>query len=131
MQRKFVDANVLLQFLIRDDEGQFQKVSKEIAKAKAGSQKLVLVSEVIAEVVYVMMGVYQVSRLELASVLQDVVRSDYLEVPDRVELMQALTLFGSSSLDFVDVLLMARAKKAKADLLTYDKKVQKAFEQLT
>ena len=45
-------------------------------------------------------------------------------------LIEALEAYGSTSLDFVECVLLASAKVEHADVLTFDKKLQRAFGRL-
>jgi predicted nucleic-acid-binding protein len=130
MKRKFLDANVLLRFLLGDDEKLAQQASIEFEKAKAGKQQLMVTSEVMAEIVYVMLGVYQVPRKKLSKTLVSIAKSEYLEMPDRKVLVDALNWLGETNIDFVDLLLIAKAQDAKAEVLSFNKKLLKLQHKL-
>lgn len=57
-----LDANALLRFLLRDNEEQFQKVKSVIQ-----SKNCYITMEVLAEVSYVLEGLYQVTREDIVS----------------------------------------------------------------
>ena len=61
--KKLIDANVILRYLLRDHPQMSEEAKKVIEE---GAFTL---PEVLAEVVYVLKGVYQVERTEIAKTL--------------------------------------------------------------
>ena len=74
--RKLVDANVVLRYMLHDDEDQFPAAEQTIR------DDAYLLPEVLAEIVYVLQGVYSVPRTELASQLQLLVDEMQAEHPE-------------------------------------------------
>ena len=110
-----IDANVILRHLLGDHE-QMSATATEIIRAGAQTTP-----EVMAEVVYVLKGVYKVPLEEISSVLLDFLDSVFME--EKAEVMLALKLFGEASLDFVDCLLIARNRISGIPVFTFDKKM--------
>lgn len=119
--KTLIDANVILRYLLNDDESMSIK-AKEIIDN--GSYTL---TEIIAEVVYVLKGVYHVEKqditLSLASLLNEV------EIENREVVLFALTIYANKNLDFVDCLLVARHKIFGEVVFTFDKKLNKVLNQ--
>ena len=113
----FLDANAILRFLLRDIENQAQTVRKYVNK---GSETSV---EVLAEVVYVLSGVYDVSRKDIAAALLGLCDDVYVDRAD--EVCMAAAVFERTKLDFVDCLIVARARLTEQEILTFDKKLSK------
>ena len=79
--------------------------------------------EVIAEVVYVLKGVYALERDRIAGTLKA-----FLELVDcrqKDVLRAALDAYGEHNLDFVDCVLYAYHKVEGAKIATFDKKLLK------
>ncbi len=117
--RTLVDANVVLRYLLHDDETLHSEAERAI---KAGA---FLLPEVLAEVVYVLLGVYSVPRDELSLQLRrfiDEIQCDHPEV-----LRTALELFGASKLDFVDCLLAAYNSQLGDVVVSFDRKLNKTL----
>ena len=115
--RTLVDANVVLRYRLHDDETLFQIAEQSI---RDGAY---LLPEVLAEVVYVLLGVYSVPREELASRLQFLVDELQTEHPDVLKM--ALSNFGMTKLDFVDCLLAAYNNKLGDKVVTFDRKLNR------
>ena len=79
--------------------------------------------EVLAEVVYVQKGVYQVGRTEIARTLIEFL--DEISIDDQEVMYEALSLFSETSLDFVDCVLIARHRILGDEIISFDKKLNK------
>ena len=115
--RKLVDANVVLRYMLHDDDDQFPVAEQTIREGAY------LLPEVLAEIVYVLLGVYSVPRDEIASrmkLLVDEVQSERPEV-----LKSALEFFGSTKLDFVDCLLVAYHNHLGDNVTSFDRKLNR------
>lgn len=115
--RTLVDANVLLRYMLRDDEAMFQNAEQTIHDGAY------LLPEVLAEVVYVLYGVYQVPRGEIATKLQVLLKETQAEHPD--VLTAALSIFGTTKIDFVDCLLVAYNSQLHDKVVSFDRKLNR------
>ena len=82
--------------------------------------------EVLAEVVYVLKGVYRVERTDIAKALATFVLET--ETSNKEAVLYALRLFGKTSLDFVDCLLAGYHHIMGLEIKTFDKKLQKVLD---
>lgn len=79
--------------------------------------------EVLAEVVYVLKGVYKVERTEIAATLMEFL--DEIAIDNQESMCEALVLFSETSLDFVDCILIARHRVLGDNVMSFDKKLNK------
>ncbi len=117
---RLVDANVILRYLMDDDEQLAEK-----AAAILESAQVHVPFEILAEVVYVMQGVYKVSRQEIAEALARLVAYPNITTNNTPVLDEALRLYSKMGLDFVDTLLCAYSRVEGAQIDTFDKKLNK------
>lgn len=113
--QKLIDANVILRYLLRDNDEMSQR-AKTIIEAGAFT-----LPEIIAEVVYVLKGVYSVPRDEIADTLIQFLGLVGMENKEVV--VTALFLYGKQNLDFVDCILLARHRLLGETVATFDKKL--------
>jgi len=113
-----IDANVLLRFLLNDNEEQAEK-AKEIIL----SGKCILLSEVLAEVVYVLSNVYEVSRSDVSASVKKLLPRIYIENYPVIE--KALDNYEFTKLDFVDCILLAYNRIEGSQIFTFDKDLSK------
>jgi predicted nucleic-acid-binding protein len=117
-----LDANYILRYLLRDNEQMFL-VAKEVMR----SENCLLLNEVIAEVVYVLEGVYRVPRDTISKTLAELVMMHNMDLYESKSfLIEALLLYKDTKLDFVDCCLCAL--KEKYIVKSFDKKLMKCIE---
>ena len=117
-----LDANAVLRFLLQDNEKQFQQVKDIIQK-----KNCYVTLEVLAEVCYVLEGVYQVAREDIVNNFRKL--NNDLIILNVDILFRALEIFDRTpKLDFVDCLLYGYRKEKGVDIVTFDKKLQKRLE---
>ena len=122
---KIFDANMILRYLIRDNE-EMAEQTKQILK----TEKVLILPEVIAEVIYVMIKVYKYERIPVADTLFRFVELSAV-VLEKPEVIKAgLKFFRDTSLDFVDCLLCAYHKEYGHEICTFDKKLNKLIEKI-
>lgn len=117
-----MDANAVLRFLLKDNEKQFMYIRKMIR-----TKNCYVTLEVMAEVCYVLEGLYQVPREDIINSFRKL-NSDITVLYADV-LLRALEIFDKTpKLDLVDCLLYGYKKEKGIDIITFDKKLQKRLE---
>lgn len=114
-----LDANAVLRFLLLDIEEQFQEVRTVIKR-----DRCYVTLEVMAEVCYVLEGLYQVSREDIADNFR---KLNYDVTILNVDVfLRALEIFDKPpKLDFVDCLLYGYKMERGIDIVTFDKQLLK------
>lgn len=98
-----VDSNVLVRFLTRDDEVQFEVAAALLGKAPDRSVFLSLI--VLVEVNWVLLRVYKRPRSEVLSTLDDLLDSRVFAIEERARVIRAISLARSTRADFADALI--------------------------
>lgn len=124
MPKKLVDANVILRYLLRDDEPLFQKASEILEKVRTGQEKIVILESVLTECVYVLLKVYGVNRSTIAEKLSSLLYYKGVANLDKQDLIDSMNLFGQTHLSFVDCLLCAKSKNAAMPMVTFDEELK-------
>lgn len=115
--KKLIDANVILRYLL-GDHPEMSKEARQIIEDGAFT-----LPEVLAEVVYVLKGVYQVERTEIGRTLIEFL--DEISIDHQDAVCEALSLFSETSLDFVDCILIARHQVLGDNVVSFDKKLNR------
>lgn len=119
----FLDTNCLLRYLLADIEDQFETVRSHVEDGACTSP------EFVAECVYVLGGsVYGFDRLDVANTMEALL--DDVACEHEAALRYALALYRDHNLDFADCILAARAAVEGAQVLTFDKKLNRLLEEL-
>jgi predicted nucleic-acid-binding protein len=117
---EITDANIILRYLLKDDEDFFSK-SRVIIENK----KLFLPFEVCAEVVYVLEKVYKVPRKNIQEALTILINYPNITTVDNSLLTESLEVFETENIDFIDAVLVAYNHILKAKIYSFDKKLMK------
>lgn len=119
------DANTMIRCIMGDDEQKIHEF-QEIREA----QKIIYTLEVVAEVVYVLTKVYDVSRKDASEAIERFLRSRNIACSNNDITLTALRMFSENRLDFVDNVLMAYHKIRGIAVYTYDRKLMNAINRL-
>lgn len=113
-----LDANMILRYLLNDNAEMAEK-AEEFINAKTA----VVTIEVVAEVIYVLKGVYDLDRDETVSTIKKLLPLVSCQENDVVSL--ALDTYGERNLDFIDCVLFAYNRVKGFEIATFDKKLLK------
>lgn len=125
MKEYLLDANVLVRFLTQDDPKQSAAATALFEKAERREVALHLDALAVAETVYVLMGRYGRSRIEVANVLLAIVQNAGTETMEADVIIDALQRFASFNVDFSDAWLAARATQLSHPLASFDRDLDK------
>ena len=117
---KIVDANVVLRYLLQDNE----KLSNK-AKDVIENNEIFIPTEVIAEIVYVLEKVYAVNRKEINKILSELLSFYNINTNNMDVIKNALNIYSNKNLDFVDTLLISYNNVDKHEIFSFDKKLNK------
>ncbi len=122
-----VDANVVLRYLLEDDDKSFKKAKEFFEEVFSGKKTAYLLQSVIAEIVYVLKGIYKVEREEISDILIELLKRKNIKTEDKNIVIDALKIYADKNLDFVDCLICAY--KNNFEILTFDKKLNKCIKE--
>jgi predicted nucleic acid-binding protein len=125
---QFVDTNIFLRYLTRDDPEKAEACFQLMEKAKNGEASLTTSESVIAEVVFVLASprVYALPRSEVRARLYPILALEGLRIPDRRKYFRALDLYANHAIDFEDALTVADMEHRQIEeLYSYDQDFDK------
>jgi predicted nucleic acid-binding protein len=125
MTKYFVDTNVFLRFLLKDNKNYFNKAKKYLTLAKEKKIVLILIPQVLFEIDYVLKGVYSISKKERVAILSNLVKSPALAVENRKLLIEVVEKYEKLNIDLFDIYLWTIAHQQKAKILSFDKDFKK------
>lgn len=117
-----LDANACLRYLLCDIEDQAAEVAEYI------EQGAEVTLEVLCECVYVLHGVYNVTKSEIGKTL--IAFLDEVSCTRSTIAKAALEFYSEYNLDFVDCILLAEKCVNKREVVTFDKRLQKQLRRL-
>ena len=104
-----IDANVILRFVMRDDEELYAKAASIFQSVEQGDTAICCDPITLAEVVWVLGSFYELPRPEIARELATIVGSPGLTMPHKARYLRALRLYGGSVKHFGDACAYAAA----------------------
>jgi predicted nucleic-acid-binding protein len=100
-----LDTNVLVRFLVRDQEAQFER-ARRLIKREVGAQEKVLVSlMVLLETEWVLRSRYGLPKVQIIDAISGLLDATELEVEDEPAVEEALYLWKDSAAEFADCLI--------------------------
>jgi predicted nucleic acid-binding protein len=120
----FIDANVFIRHLTRDDPEKAQACLELFQQAQEKEITLITSESVIAEVVYVLSSkrLYNLPRDEIKQLLYPLLSLPGLKLTNRKTFLHALDLYATYPLDFEDALTVAQMKRQKiSGIYSYDR----------
>lgn len=122
-----LDTNAIIRVLTEDDKAQAKKVQNVINDAERNGRKVLILSEVLIETVWVLEAVYQCNRQEISMLIENLVAAPTFYLPDSTIIRKAVKQFKKGG-DFADLLIVGKAKALKAKkLFSFDRKLQNRF----
>ena len=117
----FVDANVFIRLVTQDDREKAVRCFELLERANRGEIELVTSEAVIAETVYVLSSprLYGSPRDEITSRLGALLTGSRLRMANKETVLEALELYGSTNLHFVDCLCVAHARRLTVPRVVY------------
>lgn len=117
-----LDTNVLVRFLVRDDEKQSRKAKKLIEGVVARGEQLFISDIVMCETVWVLSSAYRFTRAEIVDALAALVRARNVVFTSNDQLARALDAYRRGKGDFADYLIREHARAAGAEAVaTFDR----------
>ena len=106
-----VDTNVLLRYLLRDDEAQAESSRRVIE----GEERVLITDVVLAETLWTLIGRrYRASRADLIGVVDKLLQEPNILFEDDEVIWSALQAYRETDADFADALIVFKALKKAA-----------------
>jgi predicted nucleic acid-binding protein len=131
MGRVFVDTNVFLRFLTRDDVAKAERARTLFSAALAREIVLETSQLVIAEVVWTLESFYQLPRERIAELVTVILATPNLECPEASALLEAVRVYAERNVDFIDAFHgVVLTRRASVPIATFDRKHFRRFPDL-
>jgi len=116
----YVDTNVLIRLIVKDDESKFKTILKLVEKVENNEMTLIVPTIVIAECCWLLRSFYKLDKSLVSEYLINIIESENIEAEENIT-VDALQLYSEKNVDFADALLSLKSKKS-IPVLTWDKK---------
>lgn len=106
-----VDTNVLVRFLVRDDEAQFEKARKLIKREIAANGCVFVSQLVLLETEWVLRSRYDLPKSAIVETISGLLDADDLRFEDEPAIEEALFVWKEATADFADCLIGVRNRR--------------------
>lgn len=121
-----IDTNVLVRFLVRDDETQFIRAQRLIRRETSASRPVLVSLLVLVETEWVLRSRYAVSKEEAIATFSGLLDSSDVQFEDEPTVEEALFTWRNSSAGFADCLIAARNRRLGCSATaTFDSKASR------
>ncbi len=124
MTKIFLDTNIWVRYLIKDEPKQFEAVKNLLASVEQGIFQPYTSSIVLLELSYVLKSIYKFTFDEVLDALEAVTGTREIAIFETTDSALALTYFRSTKIKFTDCLLASQIRKDIL-LVTFDEELRK------
>lgn len=123
---KGIDTNILVRFLVGDDELQAEKVYNIFKKTEADKQELFVPLLVMLELIWVLESVYEIERKEIIGAISELLLMPILNFEHQTALQQLTYRAQKNRYDLSDLIIAHSAREQGCEaVITFDKKASK------
>ncbi len=102
MENKFVDTNVFLRYLSKDDPSKYERCREMFKRVLDGEITILTSGMVIAELIWTLLSYYKVPKAEVIEKVSVILGTENLVVPDKDVLADTLVLYARKDIDFIN-----------------------------
>src|SRR3972149_1775430 len=106
-----IDLNILVRFLVRDDEVQFEKARKLIHREIAAGRLFFVNQLVLMEAEWVLRSRYAVPKNQIIEAISGLLDASDVQFEDEPAIEEALFMWKETAADFADCLIGAKNRR--------------------
>lgn len=123
---KALNTNVLVRFLVKDDEQQAKTVYRLFKQAESKAEAFFIPILVVLETVWVLEAVYETTRQEILDSIDELLLMPILEFEAQSAIRSFISSARENKTDLSDLLIAYYAKYSGCDsVITFDKRASK------
>jgi len=121
-----IDTNILVRFLVRDNEAQFQKARKLLKREVAAGRRVFVNQLVLMETEWVLHSRYAVPKNQIIEAISGLLDASDVQFEDEPAIEEALFTWKDATADFADCLIGAKNRRIGCRATaTFDAKASK------
>lgn len=106
-----IDTTILVRFLVRDDESQFEKARRLIRREVVAARRVFVGRLVLLETEWVLRSRYGLQKIEIIEAVSALLDANDVQLEDEPAIEEALFVWKDRSVGFADCLIRARNKR--------------------
>lgn len=130
MSTLLFDTNTFLRYLTKDVPTQAQRITKRFREAEAGKFKIRVLNTTVVEVLYQLEHWYDLIKTDAVQKMILLLSPKWIDVGHKADVLEALTLYSTRQIDFVDLLTWTIAKSNGYKIASFDRDFDKLTPKL-
>lgn len=106
-----IDTNVLVRFLVRDDEVQFEKASRLIKRGVSAGEDVFVSLLVLLETEWVLRSRYGLGKHDIEETISGLLDASEVKLEDEPAVEETLFIWKDSAVEFADCLIGAHNRR--------------------
>lgn len=106
-----IDTNVLVRYLVQDDDAQFEKARRLIKREVIAGRKVFVNQLVLLETEWVLRSRYVISKVQIIEAISGLLDSAEIQFEDEPTIEEALFIWKDCAADFADCLIGAKNRR--------------------
>ena len=106
-----IDTNVLVRFLVRDDDAQFDRARKLIKREVSAGRRVFVNQLVLLETEWVLRSRYGVQKSQIMESISSLLDATDVQFEDEPSVEEALFIWRDTTADFADCLIGAKNRR--------------------
>lgn len=127
MKRYFLDTNIFLRTLVKENEPSFKECCQLLKTVKLNKIKAVTANLVLAEVVWTLSSYYQFPKTKVIRAIKSIINLRGLKIIDGYNPLTTLEIFEDKNIKYIDALIASIEKVHSKEwiVVSYDKDFDK------
>ena len=122
MEKKFIDTNIFLRYLTKDNPLMYDRCREIFKNAVKGKASLATSGMVIAELIWTLSSYYKVPKDDVIEKVSIIIGTENLYIPDKDIIADAIVLYSRKNIDYIDAYNAVFMKYHGLDeIYSYDK----------
>jgi predicted nucleic-acid-binding protein len=121
MNKRLLDTNMIVRYLVRGDPKQFGLAEHLFERCERGDLTLEILPVVLAECVFVLESFYEQDRADIARALSAMITAPHVEVASMAIYVDALARYAQGRMHLVDCIIAAHAAASELPVATFDR----------
>jgi predicted nucleic-acid-binding protein len=106
-----IDTNVLVRFLVRDDQTQFEKARKLLKREVSSGRRVFINQLVLLETEWVLRSRYGLAKTQMLETISGLLDAPDVQLEDEPSIEEAVFVWRDANADFADCLIGARNRR--------------------
>ncbi len=128
MEKKIIDTNLIIRYLVNDQSAHYKKARDFFDLVKLGKIKAILEQTIFTETVFVLNKIYEIPRDKISGALIGLLEYKGIYNHEKETLLEALAIYTKSNLHIIECIILAKAKLQTIEIQSFDQELIKYYQ---